>query len=59
MNHALLLNLAILATVVIMTLVTQNPLCLAGLLTLRDMPYGLLAPSEPEPDEGPRIGFTA
>ena len=58
MNHALLLNLAILATIVIMTVITHNPLCLAGLITLREMPYGLLAPSEPEPDDSPRIGFT-
>ncbi|WKZ86318.1 hypothetical protein N5B55_05030 [Ralstonia pickettii] len=59
MTHALLLNLAILAATVILTFVTHNPLCLAGLLALRDMPYGLLVQPEPPPEESPRIGFTA
>jgi len=58
MNHALILNLAIVALIVVVLLITNNPLALLGIAFIRDMPYGLLAQEEEEVDEkGRPIGF--
>lgn len=56
MNHALIINLAIIAVVVLALILTLNPMCLFGLFLLREMPYGLLQ-REPEEEEGRPIGF--
>lgn len=55
MNHALILNLAIIGLIVVALFVTGNPLVLMGVVFLKEMPYGLLAQDE-EP-EGRPIGF--
>jgi hypothetical protein len=58
MNHALTLNLAIIALIVVVIAVTGNPLALLGLGLLREMPYGLLQSDDSEDDEKTRpIGF--
>lgn len=46
MNHALILNLAILAVVLIALFATMSPLVLLGIAFLREMPYGLLQSDE-------------
>lgn len=61
MNHALILNVGILAVVLIALFATSNPLVLLGIAFLKDMPYGLLDNSQPEVEEeepaGRPIGF--
>mgnify|MGYP006949701598 CR=1 FL=1 len=59
MNHALILNLAIVALIVAALLITSNPLALLAVAFIRDMPFGLLAQDdEEEADEkGRPIGF--
>lgn len=58
MNHALLLNLAIIGLIVVALILTSNPLALLGIAFIRDMPYGLLAQDEDEEKEkGRPIGF--
>lgn len=58
MNHALLLNLAILALIAVVILTTGNALALLGIVFLKEMPYGLLAPDMGDDEEGGRpIGF--
>lgn len=58
MNHALILNLAIVALVLVALVITMNPLALLGIALVRDMPFGLLQQGEPEEDEkGRPIGF--
>jgi hypothetical protein len=57
MNHALLLNIAIIAVVAYGLFVTSNPLVLLLLLLLKEMPYGLLAMDDDEEDESKPIGF--
>lgn len=57
MNQALLLNLAIIACVIICMVVLHNPLGLVALMLLKDLPYGLLAPSSEEKPKPKPIGF--
>lgn len=58
MNHALLLNLAIIGLIVVALILTSNPLALLGIAFIRDMPYGLLAQDDEEEEEkGRPIGF--
>lgn len=59
MNHALILNLAIIGLIIVVLSITNNPLALLAIAFLRDMPYGLLAEDEEgETDEkGRPIGF--
>lgn len=58
MNHALILNLAIIGLIIVVLALTRNPLALLGIAFIRDMPYGLLASEEEEVDEkGRPIGF--
>jgi hypothetical protein len=58
MNHALILNLAIVALVLVALVITMNPLALLAIALVRDMPFGLLQQDEPEEDEkGRPIGF--
>jgi hypothetical protein len=57
MNHAILLNIAIILVVAFALFVTNNPLVLMCLLLLKEMPYGLLAIDEDEDDESKPIGF--
>lgn len=58
MNHALALNFAIIALVIVALVFTSNPLALLGIAFLRDMPYGLLQQDEEEEEEkGRPIGF--
>lgn len=58
MNHALILNLAIIGLVIVALIFTSNPLALLGVAFLREMPYGLLADEEEEEEEkGRPIGF--
>ena len=59
MNHALLLNLAIIGLIVIALLITSNPLALLGIVFLKEMPYGLLAQDDGEDEESGsrKIGF--
>lgn len=58
MNYALILNLAIIGLIVVVLVLTGNPLALLGIAFIRDMPYGLLAQDEEETDEkGRPIGF--
>lgn len=60
MNHALLLNLAIIGLIVVALILTSNPLALLGIAFIRDMPYGLLEQDEDEEKEkekGRPIGF--
>lgn len=58
MNHALILNLAIIGLIVVVLVITNNPLALLGIAFIRDMPYGLLAQEEEEEEEkGRPIGF--
>jgi hypothetical protein len=58
MNHALILNLAIIGLIVVVLVITNNPLALLGIAFIRDMPYGLLQQEEEEEDEkGRPIGF--
>lgn len=56
MNHALFLNVLIIAAIMVALVMLNNPLALLGLLLLRDMPFGLLAPPEPE-EQSSAIGF--
>jgi len=48
MTAALLLNFAILAFLGAALAITGNPLVMFGLLLLKDLPFGLLLPSEKE-----------
>lgn len=64
MNHALILNIGILALIVVALAMTNNPLALLGIAFLREMPYGLLQQEdqsedddEPEEEVGRPIGF--
>ena len=57
MNHALLLNIAIIAVVAYGLFVTSNPLVLLLLLLLKEMPYGLLAMDDDDEEESKPIGF--
>ena len=60
MKHALVLNLAILAVIALVIVVTGNVLALLALVLLRDMPYGLLANEDEDGEGGPPgnpIGF--
>ena len=60
MNHALLLNLAIIGLIAVVIFVTGDPLALMGIVFLKEMPYGLLAQemSDDEVEESTRkIGF--
>jgi len=57
MNHALLLNLAIIGLIVFALISTSNPLALLGIAFLREMPYGLLQQDEEEEEKGRPIGF--
>jgi hypothetical protein len=57
MNHALLLNLAIIGLIVIALLITNNPLALLAVVFLKEMPYGLLAQDEEEEESSRKIGF--
>ncbi len=59
MNHALILNLAIIALIVVVLVVTNNPLALLGIAFLREMPYGLLQSDEAdeEDEKSNPIGF--
>lgn len=58
MNYALLLNLAIIGLIVVVLLVTNNPLAMLGIAFIRDMPYGLLQQDDDEEEEKSRpIGF--
>jgi hypothetical protein len=58
MNHALLLNFAIIGLIVVALILTSNPLALLGIAFLREMPYGLLQQDEEEEEEkGRPIGF--
>lgn len=49
-NHALILNLAIIALIALVIILTQNPLALLAIVLLREMPFGLLA--QDSDDEG-------
>lgn len=51
MNHALVLNLAIIALIVAVLVVTSNPLALLGVAFIRDMPYGLLQTDDEDESE--------
>lgn len=51
MNHALILNIAILALIGLVLFLTGNELALLGVAFLRDMPYGLLAQDDDDDDE--------
>lgn len=64
MNHALILNIAILVLIVVALAMTNNPLVLLGIAFLKEMPYGLLQQDdEPQGEEvmedesGRSIGF--
>jgi hypothetical protein len=60
MNHALILNLAIIGLIIVVLSITNNPLALLAIAFLRDMPYGLLAQDEEEEEtdeKGRPIGF--
>lgn len=58
MNHALYLNLAIVAAAIICMVVLHNPLGLFVLMLLKDLPYGLMLPAAEEPEEESKpIGF--
>ena len=58
MKHALILNVLIVLAVLVALAVTQNLASLLGLLTLKDMPYGLLAVGAgDDEEEGNPIGF--
>lgn len=60
MNHALLLNIAIIGLIAVVIFVTGDPLALMGIVFLKEMPYGLLAQemSDDEVEESTRkIGF--
>lgn len=58
MNHALILNALIVVCVLVALAITYNPVCLLGLLLLKEMPYGLLTmPDEQVDEQGNPIGF--
>ena len=56
MNHAILLNIAIIILVGLALFLTSQPLVLLCLMFLKEMPYGLLA-GDDEEDESKPIGF--
>lgn len=51
MNHALVLNLAIIALILTALVITGNPLALLAIVLIRDMPYGLLQSDDEDEDE--------
>jgi hypothetical protein len=57
MEHALILNIAIVIAVIIGMVVLENPLALFALLLLKEMPYGLLQKDEEDPEDPEGIGF--
>ena len=62
MNHALLLNVAILALIVVALIMTNNPVVLLGIAFLKEMPYGLIQQDDSDDDDeedekGRPIGF--
>ena len=57
MNHALLLNIAIILVVGFSLAITSNPMVLLILLLLKEMPYALLTMDEDEDDESKPMGF--
>jgi hypothetical protein len=63
MNHALILNIAILVLIVVALAMTNNPLVLLGIAFLKEMPYGLMQQEsdeelvESEEESGRPIGF--
>ena len=64
MNHALILNIAILVLIVVALAMTNNPLVLLGIAFLKEMPYGLLQQDDEsqgeeamEDESGRPIGF--
>lgn len=57
MIHALILNLAIIGLIIVALIVTGNPLALLGIVFLKEMPYGLIAPMDDEDPPGRPIGF--
>lgn len=64
MKEAVFVNTLIILLVAFVILVTKNPLAMFALTLLRELPYGLIAPPEPEEPEEPgyesrKIGFHA
>lgn len=70
MNHATIINLAIILLIAVGIAFTKNPMFLLGLLMLVEMPFGLVQNQQSidaaaagvgaDDDEGePAIGFTA
>lgn len=57
MEHALILNIAIVIAVIIGMVVLENPLALFALLLLKEMPYGLLQKDEEDSEDPEGIGF--
>lgn len=58
MNHALILNIAIVLLIAFVIWLTSNPLALIGIVFLKEMPYGLLAQDDDEEEEKSNpIGF--
>lgn len=57
MNHALILNLAIIILIAVVIATTGNALALLGIVFLKEMPYGLLAGDMEEEETGRPIGF--
>lgn len=59
MIHALILNIAILAVIVVALIITSNPLVLMCLLLVKEMPYGLMLEQDEEQvdEQGRPIGF--
>lgn len=58
MNHALYLNLAIVAAAIVCMVVLHDPLGLFALMFLKDLPYNLMLPAAKEPkEESKPIGF--
>lgn len=58
MNHALILNIAIILLIAVVIFTTGNALALLGIVFLKEMPYGLLAQDAEEEEPGGRpIGF--